>query len=68
MGAFAVGFGLILLIATARTDEAPKGPKVTHKVSIVVRLLSDNLSRHVSYNVTVFYKVHYALLVGDLSR
>ncbi|CAB3231628.1 unnamed protein product [Arctia plantaginis] len=38
MGAFAVGLGLLLLIATARTDEAPKGPKVTHKVTFQMKI------------------------------
>lgn len=32
MGSLALAFGLILLIATVRSDDAPKGPKVTHKV------------------------------------
>ncbi|CAB3234987.1 unnamed protein product [Arctia plantaginis] len=38
MGAFAVGLGLLLLIATARSDEAPKGPKVTHKVTFQMKI------------------------------
>lgn len=32
MGALATGLGLLLVIALARSDESPKGPKVTHKV------------------------------------
>lgn len=36
MGAFAAALGFILLVAAARSEEAPKGPKVTHKVSIFV--------------------------------
>lgn len=33
MGALTTALGLLLLtFATARSDESPKGPKVTHKV------------------------------------
>lgn len=39
MGAFAAALGFLLLIAAARSDDAPKGPKVTHKVRIVIHLL-----------------------------
>lgn len=35
MSAFAAALGFLLLIAAARSEDAPKGPKVTHKVSIV---------------------------------
>lgn len=38
MGALAA-LGIVLLIASVRSEEAPKGPKVTHKVSIVVKFL-----------------------------
>lgn len=41
MSAFAAALGFLLIIAAARTEDAPKGPKVTHKVSIV-----DYLSSH----------------------
>lgn len=34
MGALAAALGILLVIAAARSEEAPKGPKVTHKVSI----------------------------------
>lgn len=32
MGTFATALGLLLFIVAVRSDEAPKGPKVTHKV------------------------------------
>lgn len=32
MGALAIGLGLLLVIALARSDDTPKGPKVTHRV------------------------------------
>ncbi|CAD0203169.1 unnamed protein product [Chrysodeixis includens] len=32
MGAFAAALGFMLLVAAAHSEEAPKGPKVTHKV------------------------------------
>ncbi|KAJ0174124.1 hypothetical protein K1T71_010270 [Dendrolimus kikuchii] len=38
MGSLALAFGLILFIATARSDDAPKGPKVTHKVTFHMKI------------------------------
>lgn len=38
MSAFAAALGLLLIISAAHSEDAPKGPKVTHKVSIVVFL------------------------------
>lgn len=32
MGTLAAALGLLLIIASARSDDSPKGPKVTHKV------------------------------------
>lgn len=38
MGALAAALGLLLIISTAHSDEAPKGPKVTHKVTFQMRI------------------------------
>lgn len=43
MGAFATGLGILLFIATAHSDEAPKGPKVTHKVSFDITMGGDSI-------------------------
>ncbi|XP_026730085.1 peptidyl-prolyl cis-trans isomerase B-like [Trichoplusia ni] len=43
MGAFAAALGFILLVAAARSEEAPKGPKVTHKVSFDMRIGSEQV-------------------------
>lgn len=34
MGALVMTLGLLLFLGVARSDEAPKGPKVTHKVRV----------------------------------
>ncbi|XP_063367103.1 peptidyl-prolyl cis-trans isomerase 6 [Cydia amplana] len=38
MGTFATALGLFLFIVVARSDDAPKGPKVTHKVTFTVKI------------------------------
>ncbi|XP_030036795.2 peptidyl-prolyl cis-trans isomerase 5 [Manduca sexta] len=43
MGAFATGLGILLFIAAAHSDEAPKGPKVTHKVSFDITMGGDSI-------------------------
>lgn len=32
MGTLTMALGILLFIASAKSDEIPKGPKVTHKV------------------------------------
>ncbi|CAG9795769.1 unnamed protein product [Diatraea saccharalis] len=41
MGSLALAFGLFLLMSSARSDEAPKGPKVTHKVHFDISIGDD---------------------------
>ncbi|XP_063540191.1 peptidyl-prolyl cis-trans isomerase 6 [Cydia strobilella] len=38
MGTFATVLGLFLFIVAARSDDAPKGPKVTHKVTFTIKI------------------------------
>ncbi|XP_061720858.1 peptidyl-prolyl cis-trans isomerase 6 [Cydia pomonella] len=38
MGTFATVLGLFLFIVVARSDDAPKGPKVTHKVTFTMKI------------------------------
>ncbi|XP_047996929.1 peptidyl-prolyl cis-trans isomerase 6 [Leguminivora glycinivorella] len=38
MGSFATVLGLFLFIVVARSDDAPKGPKVTHKVTFTMKI------------------------------
>ncbi|XP_047040481.1 peptidyl-prolyl cis-trans isomerase 5-like [Helicoverpa zea] len=42
MSAFAAALGLLLIIS-AQSEEAPKGPKVTHKVSFVMKLRDEDI-------------------------
>ncbi|KAI8420184.1 hypothetical protein MSG28_008738 [Choristoneura fumiferana] len=43
MGTFATTLGLLLFIVAVRSDEAPKGPKVTHKVSFDLSMGDENI-------------------------
>ncbi|XP_026762972.1 peptidyl-prolyl cis-trans isomerase B-like [Galleria mellonella] len=43
MVAIATALSLLLIFTTARSDEAPKGPKVTHKVSFDITLGDENI-------------------------
>ncbi|KAM3963291.1 peptidylprolyl isomerase B [Aphomia sociella] len=43
MVAIATTLALLLIVATARSDEAPKGPKVTHKVSFDLTIGEDKV-------------------------
>lgn len=38
MGAFSTALGILLFIAVARSDDNPKGPKVTHKVTFHMKV------------------------------
>uniref|UniRef100_A0A2A4J8W7 Peptidyl-prolyl cis-trans isomerase n=1 Tax=Heliothis virescens TaxID=7102 RepID=A0A2A4J8W7_HELVI len=43
MSAFAAALGLLLIISSAQSEEAPKGPKVTHKVSFVMKMGEEDI-------------------------
>ncbi|KAJ2948484.1 hypothetical protein O0L34_g7732 [Tuta absoluta] len=45
MGALATGLGLLVLLATAFSEETPKGPKVTHKVTFEMSLGGDPIGK-----------------------
>ncbi|KAI5643042.1 cyclophilin type peptidyl-prolyl cis-trans isomerase/CLD domain-containing protein [Phthorimaea operculella] len=45
MGALATGLGLLVLFATAYSEEAPKGPKVTHKVTFEMSVGGDPIGK-----------------------
>ncbi|NP_001040479.1 peptidyl-prolyl cis-trans isomerase 5 [Bombyx mandarina] len=43
MGTLTMALGILLFIASAKSDEIPKGPKVTHKVSFDMKIGDDNI-------------------------
>ncbi|KAL0820502.1 hypothetical protein ABMA28_006361 [Loxostege sticticalis] len=43
MGTLAAALGLLLIIASARSDDSPKGPKVTHKVIFDIAIGGESL-------------------------
>lgn len=45
MGFLAITFGILLIITTARSDDAPKGPKVTHKVTFDMKIGDENVGK-----------------------
>ncbi|KAJ8717905.1 hypothetical protein PYW07_005835 [Mythimna separata] len=43
MSAIAAALGLLLIISAVHSEDAPKGPKVTHKVSFVMKLGEEDI-------------------------